>query len=338
MIKLKTIIGVVILVFCIMSFGLTTYANENTVTFSVEALTEDGKSNDQGFYHFEGEPGNKEYAKIKVTNLSSKPVKIAMEVNAASTNQNGIPSYRKVENQDNTLKYPMDKLIHLEQDSIELGANENKIIDIIVNNPEEKWDGQILGGIRFSEVREQKSQQAVTHEIAYTIGILLKMKEGTTPENQLQLNNIKVSQRNYRNFVEANLQNTTAVIVSNMEVNAQVSKKGSDKVIYEYMASELRMAPNSNFDFGIPTGDAPLQPGKYQLKLTVQADEKKYVFDGVFEITQKQANQLNKSAVNIEEKTPISMYMKIIIGILILILVINVYVYYRKRKNSHGEN
>ena len=90
------------------------------------------------------------------------------------------------------------------------------------------------------------------------------------------------SQRNYRNHIEANLQNRAVVIVRNMSIQSSIYREGSGTPIYTYDAYELRMAPNSNFNFGIPAGNQPIEAGNYVLKTQVTADEKEYRFEQSF--------------------------------------------------------
>ncbi|EPH94783.1 hypothetical protein D920_02755 [Enterococcus faecalis 13-SD-W-01] len=296
-------------------------AASSAVSFSVEALNKDGESNAQGFYRFEGKPGEKEQVKVKITNGSKQPIKIAAEVNPAFTNTNGIPSYQKSEQLDNTLKYPLDSLVQIEKQEIDLEAGSSQIIAADIEYPKEIWEGQILGGIRFSEIINAETAQSVTHQIAYTIGVLLTMENGVVRENNLQLNKVEVGQRNHRNYIEANIQNTAPAIISAMEIKAEVYQKNDKKPIYQYEANEMRMAPNSNFDFGIPTGEVPLQPGDYKLKLKVEADSKKYEFEKSFEIKASESKRLNQSAVNLEIKENTMIYWGIIIALLFIIVI-----------------
>jgi hypothetical protein len=162
----------------------------------------------------------------------------------------------------------------------------------------------------------------VTHEVAYTVGILLNRVGGSAVENELFLNEVTASQRNYRNHIEANLQNRAAVIVRNMSIQSSIYREGSGTPIYTYDAYELRMAPNSNFNFGIPAGNQPIEAGNYVLKTQVTADEKEYRFEQSFSITNANARQLNQSAVNLERTTSYMSYGIFVgIGVILVLLV-----------------
>ncbi|OTP19984.1 DUF916 and DUF3324 domain-containing protein [Enterococcus mundtii] len=331
--KLITLVGMLAIVFFVLKIHSEAYAQENNISFSVEALTSSGESNNTGFYKFEGEPGKVEKGKIAVTNLSHKKIKILAEINPASTNQNGIISYRKVDSLDSTLQYPLDALVTLEHQEIELAPEEKRTIEFVANYPEKEWTGQILGGIRFSDMTENNSVQTVTHQIAYTIGVLMSMKGGETPENQLQLNQVKSGQRNYHNYIEGNIQNTSPVRVNEMSVSAKIVKQGNKKLVYERNSEHMRMAPNSNFDFGIPTGKIPLKPGKYSLKMRVVADKKTYDFEKSFQITKKEADKFNKTAIDVEEDHSY-IYILIISILLLILFVICIIVLLKEKINN----
>ncbi|OQO89257.1 hypothetical protein BH739_01285 [Enterococcus casseliflavus] len=308
-------------------------ANENGISFSVEALTNEGESNQQGFYQLEGKPSESEQLKIKINNLTDTKIIIDVAVNTAFTNQNGIPSYTKAEIPDDTLKYPIETILKLSDGTLVLEPEASQILDVTVDYPTEEWEGQLLGGIRFTEENDQQADTSIIHQVAYTIGVLLTMEEGVLPENSLTLNEVIASQRNYRSFIEANIQNTSPIIVSNMEVNAEIKNLDSSKTIYEYSAIDMRMAPNSNFNLGIPTGNVPLQAGQYKLLIHALADTKEYTWEKEFEISASQARELNQSAVNLESGNNQMLYL-IISGLLfVLVLILSIVLVNKKRKN-----
>ncbi|OQO69603.1 hypothetical protein BH747_09930 [Enterococcus villorum] len=302
--------------------GIKVKAAENqSATFSVEALDKEGQSNSQGYYKFTGDPGETEHVKVKITNTSKEAIKVIAEVNPASTNSNGIPSYQNSAQLDETLKHPLNTLLDIQNNEINLEPNTFKILEGTLRYPEEEWDGQILGGIRFTEKIQENKNQTVNHQIAYTVGILVTMTDGKMPDNQLKMNDVIVDQRNYRNYIEANIQNVEPIIISNLEIAANIYKEKDKQSVYQYEASSMRMAPNSNFNFGIPTGNVPLQPGKYRLKLKVKADAKNYEFEKTFEITSNVAKKLNKSAVNLAEQKDYTIHLGMLLFLLLFLLV-----------------
>ncbi|WP_331457357.1 DUF916 and DUF3324 domain-containing protein [Enterococcus gallinarum] len=310
---------------------------ENVNTFSIQPLDENGNVNENGYYHIIDEPRKQRTVSIRVYNLSEEEISVNVTVNPASTNQNGIPSYLGEEAYDSSLIHRMDQLVAIEESELLIPAGSSVLTTLIISLPQEEWEGDILGGIRFTEEKNQQSEQTVTHEVAYTVGILLNRIGGSAVENELSLNEVTASQRNYRNHIEANLQNRAAVIVRNMSIQSSVYREGSGTPIYTYDAHELRMAPNSNFNFGIPTGNQPIEAGDYVLKMQVAADEKEYHFEQSFSITNANARQLNQSAVNLERTTSYMSY-GIFVGIgVILVLLVMWWIRRRTRRKKRSK-
>ncbi|TPR57423.1 DUF3324 domain-containing protein [Enterococcus sp. OL5] len=148
----------------------------------------------------------------------------------------------------------------------------------------------------------------MTHEDPYTIGILLNKKNAAGVENILHLNNVNVGQRNYQNYIEANLQNSAPKIVKDLSVKSEVTRSDSETVLYRSEVSNMRMAPNSNFSFGIPTGDSTIKAGNFLLKLLVVADEKEYEFTKKFSVSAQESQKLNQSAVNVSVESSKTLY------------------------------
>ncbi|TPR55077.1 DUF916 and DUF3324 domain-containing protein [Enterococcus sp. OL5] len=316
-----------------MSFGLfqkMVFA-DNVNNFSIQPLNEDGGVNQQGYFHFVGQPGEKHSVSIKVYNSSDEEIKVKATVNPASTNQNGIPSYLSEEEVDPSLVYRMDELVVIEESEIKIPANGSSTINLTIFLPEEDWQGDILGGIRFTQEVDQENQQTVVHEVAYTVGILLNQSDGSSVENELSLKEVNAGQRNYRNYIEANLQNSAATIIHDMSIQSTIVREGSTTPSYTFDAYDLRMAPNSNFDVGIPTGEQSIEAGDYVLKMAVVADEKEYTFEQAFTITSQEARQLNQSAVNINQRLPYRLY-GVLGGIGLLICLLIGWGWHRRKK------
>lgn len=332
---LKIFFKIVILLFFVMFLLIkfTVVYADTTSNFSIEALDEDGNSNHQGYYHLIGNPGETKGLQIKVYNSSIEEITVNVEVNPASTNQNGLPSYLFQEVYDDSLLYPLNELVSIGNSQITIPSREFVVLDVGVTFPDKEWKGDILGGVRFTEESKQESTATVTHQIAYTVGILLNMIDGDTIENILHLNDASFGQRNYRNYVEANIQNSEAVMIKNLTTDAKIYKKNESTPIYEATTYDMRMAPNSNFNLGIPTGDQPLVAGSYILELHMTADGKEYQFQKEFSVSEQEARNLNASAVNVEANSNFALY-SLIVGLGIIIVLLLGLFYRQKHKGG----
>ncbi|MEC5317318.1 DUF916 domain-containing protein, partial [Enterococcus casseliflavus] len=113
---------------------------------------------------------------VEIVNSSSDEMTIQVEANNATTNDNGISSYLKEEERDSSLKVAFEDLAAVEEDQIAVPAKGSKKAVVNVTIPEETFKGQILGGLRFTEVKKEQEEQdaAIGNNIAYTIGVLLQ--------------------------------------------------------------------------------------------------------------------------------------------------------------------
>ncbi|ENZ5600130.1 DUF3324 domain-containing protein [Enterococcus hirae] len=294
---------------------------DSSAPFSVRSLEEDGSVNEQGYYIFEGNPNEEESVTIEIMNNSNESIKIGVEAIPAQTNQNGITSFISKENLDETLEFPFDTLVENKEETIELNTGETKKYTTKLNYPTKKWGGEILGGFRFYQETALQDQQ-VTHQFAYTVGVLMRQKNIELPVNELIAQDARMGQRNYRNVIEINLQNKQPVSIRTMEVNAKVYYQEEKDPLIQYEKENLRMAPNSNFDFGIPTFSQLVRAGNYRVELIVKADTETYHFVENFHISSSAANTLNQTALDIELPTPWLTYLLIGIGIILICLIL----------------
>lgn len=321
--------------FVLIASSISAWADQGS-RFSIEALDGDGNSSQQGYYHVVQSPGSSATFGVKVYNYSDEEITVRAEVNPASTNDNGIPSYLHQENIDDSLKYRMDELVKLNSYKVLIPANDFVILKGEIMFPKESFDGDILGGIRFTQKETNEQNQTIAHEVAYTIGILLNQENGKSVENQLELLSVDTAQRNYRTFIEAAIQNSAAAIIHDLSIQAKVFQENRRQPVYESESKEMRMAPNSNFAFGIPTGEVAVQAGNYRLEMLANADGKEYQFTQEFTITEQEAKELNSNAVNIEESRHYLLYvvLAVLTGLVLFLLV----VLYKKSKRGDMMN
>jgi flagellin-like hook-associated protein FlgL len=290
--------------------------------FSVRSLAEDGSVNEQGYYLFDGEPKEQVPISIQVMNNTNKPLKIHVEAVPAQTNKNGITTYLKQKTLDKTLEFPFDTLVEKVAETLVIEGGETQTYTTTIHYPEKEWGGEILGGFRFYQETEEANEEQVTHQFAYTVGVLLRQKNQELPLNELIATNARMGQRNYRNFIEVNLQNKQPVSIQSMQVSTKVYFQNENQPIIQYEQNNLRMAPNSNFDFGIETFAQPIRAGEYRVEMSVEADDQKYHFTEKFHVNSLAANELNQSAVDIESSTPWMFYVTVCLLVVLLLVIL----------------
>ncbi|RDX01498.1 cell surface protein [Listeria kieliensis] len=327
---------------CLILFGGGVIANaESSMGFSVNTILPTNQVDKTKIYFdLEMKPGQVQELSVVLTNAKNKAITIENHANTAITNDNGIVDYSQASPKlDRTLKYPFSKLAEVEQTTT-IPAHGQKTVKIKVTMPKESFDGIVLGGLHFKE-QESKKQKTkndenvqIENRYAYVIGVrLVETKKTVQPD--LKLNAIKPSQINYRNVLKANLQNTKPVIIQDFKVDAKVTKRGKDQVLFQEKKENMRIAPNSNFNYGINWNNQEFKPDKYTLHLTAWGSGKKWTFTKNFEIKRDEAAKWNNKAVELERDYT----MWYVIGgvILVLLLLIGVYVLGRKSRKKKEE-
>lgn len=305
----------------------------NNQSFSITPLDPDTNLPQSSYYDLKVIPKEKKILIIRLLNSSKESVKVKVEANDGSTNNNGITSYLSGIPKDETLVTGFSDIATIEQDVVTIPPEGSVDIPVTINIPETPFDGVILGGIRVSSlenvIEETNEKSAVTSNVAYTVGVLIKENDKEI-DPEIVLLDVKTEQRNYRNYISAQLQNSAPQIVKNLEVSAQVTEKNSKNVLYEASRSEMRMAPNSNFYFGISLEDQPFKAGKYMMTISGKADGKPFSFTEEFEVKGEEAKNFNKNAVYIKETD--KKWMTYLTIALIVTLLIVIMVLFKKKK------
>lgn len=333
-----TMLMLMIMLFSSVSSSIVMADETEQKNFSITPLDEKTLEPQTSYYDLTVSPATKRDLIIRVNNPNDEAIKIRIEANNGSTNDNGITSYVKQEKRDETLKVAFSDMAKVAQEIVTIPANQTTDVKIPVTIPTESFKGTVLGGIHFAVVEDghqkKKDSATVKSTISYTIGVVLKETDDIIAP-VMKLKTIKADQRNGRNYISANLQNEAPRIIKKLKVHAQVYKEKGAKILYERKAVDLRMAPNSNFNYGISLEDQPLIADKYRMEIEGTADDVPFSFTETFEIANKDAKSLNKNAVYVESSLSIVTW--ILIGLLVCIIV-GVVVYLRQFKKRKGEN
>ncbi|GEU13459.1 cell surface protein [Bacillus anthracis] len=297
-------------------------------SFVVSGNMPDNQLSDSGYFDLQVTPNAEQTLEVVVTNVTNQAIKVRMTLADATTSNNGSVNYQLNEDveRDSSLTTAFTDMASLEQSDYEIAANSAITVPVKLHVSKDDFKGVVLGGITATEIVEEttensdtdKATTGVTNVFSYSIAAMLREHdEDIAPE--LVLNDVAAGQRNYRNYINANLQNTTPRIIKEMSVDATVyDSKG--KVAYKASSDQLKMAPNSNFDYGISLEETKFIPGDYSIKMKVIADGVEFNFTKDFTIEATNANQLNKNAVLIDSNG-VAWYIYCIIAVLSLTLV-----------------
>lgn len=335
--KIGTALMVYGLILTSFNFSLIeAYGDENSSNVGVSAVIPENQINkDKTYFDLLLAPGEEQELEVILTNSSNADITMESSVNSAITNDNGVVDYSQSNPKyDKTLVYPLSSIATFEKEQV-IPANSDKKMKITVKMPETEINGIIAGGVYLSAKDDENAAKSdnsgvqIKNKYVYVVGMQLRNRKDISdvlPELALDKNLIQPKQVNYRNYLGINLQNKESVFIRDMTVEAKIYKKGSNDVFVESKDENLKMAPNSNFNYGVNWKNQEFVAGTYRAKVTATAKDygnKTWTWDEEFTITAKDAKELNEKAVDLEvKKTPLWMYIAIAGGLLLLLLVI----------------
>ncbi|EOI03059.1 hypothetical protein UAY_00806 [Enterococcus moraviensis ATCC BAA-383] len=304
--------------------------------FSVEAVyPENQQRGESGYYDLKVTPGSKQVIKAKVKNYSDHPIEVFIDVTRGTTSDGGVISYKEVDKEkDSSMLTDIKKLVQVKEPVVKLEAKESKEIIAEINIPEAPYEGQLLGGLHFSEKyqsSEKDREKAVINTFSYSLPIILT-ESGTKAENKLDLIKAEAGQRNFHNFIEAILQNQAPSIIHKMTIEGKVIAKKTNKQVYSRKEDTFQMAPNSTVKFGFDMKDTEMVAGDYEVVMNVTADTQHYELKKEFTITKEEAKKFNDESVYLE-KEETNTLVWLVLGIAgMLIVFILAIIILRKRK------
>jgi hypothetical protein len=309
-------------------------------------IPENQRDKDKTYFDLLMEPSQQQTIEIELRNDTDKDVKINPEINAATTNINGVVEYGSNDiKTDPTLFYKMEDIVTTEEEVV-IPANGNYRLKLDINMPEEEFNGFLAGGITLKEIEDEENSDtnnsddgtgmSIKNEYAYVVAILLSEND-TEIVPELRLNDVFPDQINARNVISANIQNIMPMYMNQMTVEAKVTKKGSSVVLYESSSEGLQMAPNSNFNYPIPLNGEKMKGGNYTLTLTAASMGEEWTWTKDFTIEGEKAVALNKADVSIKQTDYAWLYVAIGIGLLLLVIILWILILIKKKRKKSNE-
>ncbi|MGX7418177.1 DUF916 and DUF3324 domain-containing protein [Carnobacterium gallinarum] len=334
-------------------------ADDNNGSSNVSVSTnqpENQIDKNQSFFDVRMNPGQKQDLEVVLTNTTNEELTMLASANSAITNDNGVVDYSwklkdalaaakennkdktklpidlKTVTYDSTLKYPLSEIATMPEE-INIPAKSQVIAKIQVKMPTETISGVIAGGVYLTQKEEStKDEDAskgvqIKNKFVYVVGIQLRQNEDISalkPDMKLDKKKILPTQVNYRNYLGINLQNTEAIYIRNLTVDAKVYQKGNNQVLHEAKQEGMKMAPNSNFNFGVNWENQEFKAGTYRVKVTAKAEDydKTWSWDEEFTIERKTADKLNKQAVELEKPDYTIYYIIAGVTLIVFLLII----------------
>lgn len=338
MIKKISYIFSVIFIISVSGIASVSYAqNGSGADFSVEPVYPANQQNGEvGYFNLKVKNKESQTIKVKIYNYSEDENTIHIRSTRATTSDGGVISYKEfAKEKNNSIIHDFEEIVSVQQDTIRIPGNSSKEIEVDIKMPDNSFDGEILGGLHFykeNKDTEANRDKTVINTFSYSIPIVLK-ESSKKVNHSLEILAANASQRNYHNYVETTLQNSTSSIINSMSIEGQITKKGLTKALYTKNESNYKMAPNSTMKFGFDLNDTPLKAGIYLVKLKIDADDESFNLEKEFEISKEEARKLNKESVYLEENNNLELIITACV-LISIVLLLSLVLILKNRKNN----
>lgn len=308
-------------------------------TTQIKAIIPDNQIQDNiGYFDLMMVPGQKQTIEVELDNSSSEEKNYFIHITPATTSDGGTIDYSNLEpTLDESVPFDFREIATLEKEKYVVPPNSKIRVPIQLSMPEEAFEGRLLGGIySYVESDDEESMDEalqVKNKVSNSIAIVLRVGDSPVTPN-LVLKQIIADSRNTFPIIEVNLQNPTPTIIGGLSIDSTVYYE--DNLYIENHSENMIMAPNSNFDYGLPLDGQEIQPGNYRLEMTASSGEHTWEFSEEFAIDSQTANHLNENIVFEVEKDNHYLYY-IIFGLIILIVMILLVFFIKKYKKSESE-
>lgn len=313
-------------------FGVSLLAIPHSVqaagaNFTVARIAS-GQQNDPtvSYFDLKLKAGQTTHIKVKVTNLTTKPLHLIASPNTGYTTDGGAVAYDlKSLGEKSSAPYQLESLMGGQQ-KLTIPASSEKIVTFPIKMPATPFKGVLDGAIYFlnpqasQTTTTDKKNFAIKSRFALALGVTIHEDTQTTISPKLALVTISTGTDQSDQFspaIKAQIMNTHAALAKKLQIKSEVSQNG--KKLYETQAKNLTMAADSNFKYAITTNHAALKPGTYHLKLAAKSGSQKWTFNRTFTISKDEAAAANKHA-HVKKSYTLWIALAVLLILLLLIL------------------
>lgn len=264
----------------------------NTFRFSVSPVLPDNQVDEGvGYFYLKMDPAQRQTIEVSVRNDGTEPISIAITPTVAVTNANGIMQYGKSDAPpDPSLPYLMTDLMELENDRLSLEAGETRTVPVVIQMPEESFDGTLLGGLVFLREQAQTEQSAegtmISNLFSYVMPI--RLVETDMPiKAAFELADVAANTETaFGPKTILTVRNTQPVIVKPMTLTyALYASDDLDTPIMEHTNEQIEMAPNTAMPYTVRQDNA-LEPGDYVAHVVLTYEGETSTFEKAFTLAE----------------------------------------------------
>lgn len=272
---------------------------ENDVGFTVEPVFTDTQIDQlKGFFFIKVTPGESQDLVVRVKSTNQKPAKVKVYVKDAFTNQNGSIDYDGLEyTVDDTLTDSLEEITTVSDPEVTVQNFQVKDVTVKITPPEEAFQGVKCAAICVMKADEEESEQGLSSTFGYRVGLVVTEDSDTYADgSSLNLLDVQPTVHEGKRVIQARLQNPESKVLENLTVETKLRKKGSKEILRKRTTNDMRMAPNSQFDFATSWRMDPLEAGTYVLSVKASSGSNNWDWEKEFTIGEEEVRKINEEA------------------------------------------
>ena len=299
-------------------FALHIQAEEESKYYVRAELPENQVNKNNSYFDLLVKPGTEQTIVVHVFNTSDEAIVVNAMITNAATNTNGTIMYTTKGIRDISMAISVEDVAELKENTVVVEAQASNVFEIVLTLPDKKFEGVLLGGIVIEAeylgkdvIDDEQNSIKIENKMTYVIGLKLQEDLDTVVVPNINYLGTAELLHDISSAVGIHLQNSEAIIMKGVQVDAEIYRSGTKKLLYEYHSNSVEIAPNSTFDIAVIWGNEKLKEGTYHLKLRVEFEDYVWEWNEDFKIDREKANVINSEAINIKFTIPNWVYYSI---------------------------
>ena len=304
LIRIKRV-SCVVLILCLLLPGIAALSEEPAPDGYAIHITipENQISGDTGYYDLLVTPGQQQALTGTILNRADTEIEVLVQSNTAYTNENGLVQFDGLnDTNDESMAVDFSSITTVVEPAgydqptaddgsrkfdgvvYRVAAKGSTAFTLLVEVPEEGFDGAVLGGLMFTKLNQGDSdiESAFGLRNVYRYVKAVRLRESldeVDPVFEMQSASASVDQVS-RPLLHLGLRNPAPLLVHEITLRGSVYPASSEGAIFTFERNNISMAPNSAMLYNVKFDSKELPPsGEYRVSLELQYDDKIWKFE-----------------------------------------------------------
>jgi len=230
-------------------------------------------------------PGQTENLTYHITNNTADELVFSISTGTATTLTNGKVHYvTDASSVSTTLPAKVGDMIKIDK-LVTVPAKATVDVPATLTTPETEFNGQLIGGISFTDVKSKESSQIPLY-VAETDEVVKPVASVDGAKFYLPAT---------KRILQLQLSNSESMIINDLKLTTKLTSP-EGKTVFTKKNQKVSLVPNAQADINLKTNLVNLKAGVYKLKVTVNDGKHKQVTTRDVKISAALAKQLSTKA------------------------------------------